>query len=495
MQWIKMWSDRPYSPFLMVLATEATVTGFKKIYKASKITEGRNYWLNASNSYYYPEGELIKTVDNLSRKAIKSPSFLLTMLEIAYNKSINLRILSEKYKGKNLAEFSDDKLLNQIDNFSKKFFDFYSYGTIASLLGYQDENPIYKKFNGIIRAKTINQPEKFSDYLVILSNPPKILKSNLLDLEILKLAAQAKRKKIKNQKQILKNYRNDLSKVEKNYSFLSFDFSDRLNWNLNYFANLVFEKLSGNIKQNILKLKNYEKNTTREFNRLVRKLKLSKPEVKICELIRNLGYYKWAREYEFQEAFYNIKFIQDEIGKRIGLTTLEVKCLLASEYKQAIKKPAKYKKIAGQRIRNSLSIIKAKEGTKIIIGEEAKREILKMEIKMPETNLKVSELKGMPTYYGKARGSVKIIITIKDVLKMKKGDILVSQATSPDLLPAMKKAAAILTNEGGITSHAAIVSRELKIPCIVGTKIATKVLKDGDLVEVDADKGIVKILK
>jgi len=62
-------------------------------------------------------------------------------------------------------------------------------------------------------------------------------------------------------------------------------------------------------------------------------------------------------------------------------------------------------------------------------------------------------------------------------------------------MPAIKKASAIVTNVGGITCHAAIVSRELKIPCIIGTKIATKVLKDGDLVEVDAQKGIVKILK
>ena len=59
----------------------------------------------------------------------------------------------------------------------------------------------------------------------------------------------------------------------------------------------------------------------------------------------------------------------------------------------------------------------------------------------------------------------------------------------------MKKSSVIITDAGGLTSHAAIVSRELGIPCIVGTKIATQVLKDGDLVEVDAEKGIVKILK
>jgi pyruvate,water dikinase len=77
---------------------------------------------------------------------------------------------------------------------------------------------------------------------------------------------------------------------------------------------------------------------------------------------------------------------------------------------------------------------------------------------------------------------------------MKNGQILVAETTSPELLPACKKAGAIVTNQGGLLSHAAIVSRELKIPCIVGVGNATDVLHDGDEVEVDADKGIVKIL-
>ena len=70
--------------------------------------------------------------------------------------------------------------------------------------------------------------------------------------------------------------------------------------------------------------------------------------------------------------------------------------------------------------------------------------------------------------------------------------ILVASMTTPELLPAIKKAAAIVTDEGGITSHAAIVSTEMHKPCIVGTKIATKVFKDRDFVEVDAEEGIAR---
>jgi pyruvate,water dikinase len=77
----------------------------------------------------------------------------------------------------------------------------------------------------------------------------------------------------------------------------------------------------------------------------------------------------------------------------------------------------------------------------------------------------------------------------------KKGEILVSAMTMQNYMPAMKKASAFVTDEGGITCHASIVSREMKKPCVIGTKIATQTLKNGDYIEVDADNGIVKILK
>jgi phosphohistidine swiveling domain-containing protein len=112
-----------------------------------------------------------------------------------------------------------------------------------------------------------------------------------------------------------------------------------------------------------------------------------------------------------------------------------------------------------------------------------------------EQSISIKEIKGATACVGYARGVVKIINVPEDMSKMEYGDILVSTATTPSVVPAMKKAAAIVTNEGGLTCHAAIVSRELGIPCIIGTKIATKVLKDGDIVEVDAEKGIVKIVK
>ena len=88
---------------------------------------------------------------------------------------------------------------------------------------------------------------------------------------------------------------------------------------------------------------------------------------------------------------------------------------------------------------------------------------------------------------------MKIVYNPK-ISKFKKGDVLVTRMTRPEFLPLVKKTSAIITDGGGVLCHAAIIARELKIPCIVGTKIATQILKDGDLVEVDANRGVIKKL-
>ena len=125
------------------------------------------------------------------------------------------------------------------------------------------------------------------------------------------------------------------------------------------------------------------------------------------------------------------------------------------------------------------------------VGKEARaeKEAIDAEILKAESK---KELKGFVACTGKVTGKVRLVITRADFEKFKQGEILVTGMTRPEHVPLMKKAAAIVTNEGGITCHAAIVSRELGVPCIIGTKIATQVLKDGDVVEVDAEKGVIK---
>lgn len=100
-------------------------------------------------------------------------------------------------------------------------------------------------------------------------------------------------------------------------------------------------------------------------------------------------------------------------------------------------------------------------------------------------------VKGIGVSPGQASGKVKIILNVKDISRFQKNEILVTEMTTPDWVPAMKIASAVVTNLGGKTCHAAIVSRELGVPCVVGTENATKVLKDGDVVTIDGQRGLI----
>lgn len=113
----------------------------------------------------------------------------------------------------------------------------------------------------------------------------------------------------------------------------------------------------------------------------------------------------------------------------------------------------------------------------------------KLSDQVTNNEVTASILKGISASPGIGTGVVRILKSPKEIDKIKKGDILVAPMTSPDYVPAMKKASAIVTNEGGMTSHAAIVSREMGIPCVVGTKVGTTTLKEGDVVTVNGTSG------
>jgi len=131
-------------------------------------------------------------------------------------------------------------------------------------------------------------------------------------------------------------------------------------------------------------------------------------------------------------------------------------------------------------------------GNKLYINKSISEIERKFNVRLPKNiNVKINEIKGLSANTGIVRGKVRKIMGYKDISLIKPGEILVSPMTMPDYLSAIKKAAAVVTDEGGTTCHAAIICRELNKPCIVGTKIATKVLSDGDSVEINANRGLV----
>ncbi len=137
-------------------------------------------------------------------------------------------------------------------------------------------------------------------------------------------------------------------------------------------------------------------------------------------------------------------------------------------------------------------ILQADERNDFYSGKEAREKLKQLGVNFGSGDEKGRLIRGRGANQGVAKGRVRIMLTSSDKVDFKKGDILVTPMTTPDFVPLMGKAAAIVTDEGGITCHAAIISRELGIPCIVGTNDATKLLKEGDLVEVDATNGIVR---
>lgn len=132
---------------------------------------------------------------------------------------------------------------------------------------------------------------------------------------------------------------------------------------------------------------------------------------------------------------------------------------------------------------------------KIYTGENIDEILSELGIVLEEVDKSVKEFKGEVAQKGKAQGKVKTVSNMDEMEQVQDGEILVAVMTMPAYLPAMKRAAAFVTDEGGITCHAAIIAREMNKPCVIGTRFATKVLKDGDKVEVDADNGVVRIIK
>jgi len=132
----------------------------------------------------------------------------------------------------------------------------------------------------------------------------------------------------------------------------------------------------------------------------------------------------------------------------------------------------------------------------LIVGQDFAEFLRDYDFEYPDLKVKEQvEIKGqVASVGGIVQGKVQTIMNLAEVANFQAGNILVTGMTVPDFLPAIKIAKAIVTDEGGITCHAAIVSREMKIPCVIGTKIASRVLKDGDLVEVDTNTGIIKKL-
>lgn len=204
--------------------------------------------------------------------------------------------------------------------------------------------------------------------------------------------------------------------------------------------------------------------------------------------------FSWWQDERKKSTYLNIhmgcQFLA-EIAKRFDYEVDELKYAVAPEITAIVERqePSRHELVSR---RDNCVFVCTRDGYFVETGSnvEKVRHLMMGDNKLDE----IQDIRGLSASLGRAVGTARVIKSATEVDNVKQGDILVAVMTRPDYVAGMKKAAAIVTDEGGITSHAAIVSRELGIPCIIGTKIATQIFKDGDRVEVNANHGWIRKL-
>ena len=229
-------------------------------------------------------------------------------------------------------------------------------------------------------------------------------------------------------------------------------------------------------------------------NSIAKKLHLDPETRYLLKTARLFMFLKAYRQEIEHKSIYTIDLLFRELSKRTGISLKQWHYLTPQEVLDSVEGKEIDINQINKRINNFFTYTYIKKKSKFYYGSEAKK-LFKGKLLEEKIDYSLSEFSGTSAFLGKVRSKVKIVNFPWEMAKVKQGDILVSIATNPAIVPAMEKAAAFVTDTGGITCHAAIVAREMKKPCIIGTKIATKVLKDGDLIEVDADKGIIRKVK
>lgn len=284
--------------------------------------------------------------------------------------------------------------------------------------------------------------------------------------------------------------------LSEKYGWIPFGYDGLEYWDKKYFI----EKLKKGTKKSwlallkqIKKIEKMDDERTRKRNKLIKKHKLSGRKLNLINKINVLAVWTDERKKIDFRLHYYYSLILTELAKRYAVPYKNLKYLFTNELEMVLKNKARALQISDYRINNQFAV-KFGNDKGGIISEKEKKEILS------ELNQQygTSEIKGIVVSRGNKRFykcAVKIILSPKQSGKIKKGDFLVAPMTTPDYIISMRKAAGFITEEGGITCHAAIIAREMNKPCIIGTKVATKVLKDGDVVEVDAERGVVKVLK
>ena len=423
-------------------------------------------------------------LDNLIKWSKDKTDFLFDFINLNLNKD-------------NIKKISNQELANRYLKYVQKYLAYHLKNTPSWWLGALVAEDELKKY------LVLNYPNYSSDdlnnILGVIIDPLEYPSENFKEeLSLLSIAVKSEKNKVKKFQKV-----SDLPETIRGlfyrhcllYNSLPFGYNTGLVWRERDFL----KRLKQMIKTNpvLLKRAKLQDIKIRKIKRdkVVFDLKLPKEIKNLVFALRKLAYLQELKKTAQTKSHPILQLIvKKEISARLKLEIKYLDYLSETEISLFLTNGFISPKIRKEIIsRESFSVnIVRNLKSNWLIGREAK-EFIKVNGLLLDV-AQVNEIKGQVASPGLVRGRVKICVSSKEINKIKKGDILVTAMTTPDFVPAMRIAAAIITDEGGITSHAAIVARELHKPCIIGAKIATKVFHDDDLVEVDANFGVVRLV-
>lgn len=250
----------------------------------------------------------------------------------------------------------------------------------------------------------------------------------------------------------------------------------------------AMEKVNNLIKENpeerLKEVKQIKKDTQNSYWEAFERIKKFPQLVELIDLGREFIYLQTYRLDVFFLAHFHACPLLEAIAQKFGLLVDELVYLTGDEIVDLLRERLKVNK---KEIRNRMSdYALIEEGGKytLLSGKQVKKVVRKATTERT--------VKGTVANRGRATGKARLVYEVEDMSKVNKGDIIISPMTHPKLAPAIIKASGIITDFGGMLCHAAIVSREFGIPCLVGTKKSTRSFKDNDLIELNAYEGVAR---
>lgn len=276
------------------------------------------------------------------------------------------------------------------------------------------------------------------------------------------------------------------------WQWLPYEYDGNEVWAAGHFAKELRILLkAGDVAGKLRELSNKPESIRRERDELFEKLRLGQDARAVFNLLSELIFLKEYRNGARCKANFLSEPLLREVARRTGATLREIRYLFPGELPSLLSGSLSRKKLQSRYLFSAF-LLQPRSPPVIVDSDDARNLFSQLIPERKEIGL--DELRGTCASVGRVRGTARILLEAKNLERVKSGDILVTRMTTPDFVPAMKRAAAIVTDDGGITCHAAIVSRELGVPCVVGTKRATTVFHDGELLEVHAHEGIVRRL-